>query len=490
MKAEHIPTKKHKVRRKANRKRLINIAIVCIVGFGAIHFSWRPVLSQYYQMKINRPVKQTEPKIKNGVLVDGMDLSGMTYEKALNTIKSKIKTDYEGVVFTIESSDGKHKYEYTLDDFDIKFNIDDTVKQAVNFAQTSSDNWWREFKTLESGTVNMPVMTYSPDKVNAAINKIKSDIIVEAKDATEKRVSGSFQVSQSQTGYNFDYEKVLNELTQSIKNNDFNKTIKFDITETKPKYESSIFTGADKLIGNYSSQYKGNDENRVQNLRNACSKINGVILYPGEEFSTNAHFNPCTEENGWALAGTIVKGKIEDSVGGGMCQVSSALYDSVLYAELEVTERHNHSMKVGYSPYAFDATLAGDYKDFKFKNNTNKAVYIESYLTSSNVVVNLYGEEIHPAGRTIELENKLIEETDPDEPVEKKDPTLLEGETEVVTPLKGYKYELYKKVYENGVLKETVKINTSTYSPRQQVTYIGTKKAETTTESTETTTKS
>ena len=158
MKAEHIPTKKHKVRRKANRKRLINIAIVCIVGFGAIHFSWRPVLSQYYQMKINRPVKQTEPKIKNGVLVDGMDLSGMTYEKALNTIKSKIKTDYEGVVFTIESSDGKHKYEYTLDDFDIKFNIDDTVKQAVNFAQTSSDNWWREFKTLESGTVNMPVM--------------------------------------------------------------------------------------------------------------------------------------------------------------------------------------------------------------------------------------------------------------------------------------------------------------------------------------------
>ena len=368
--------------------------------------------------------------------------------------------------------------------------IDDTVKQAVNFAQTSSDNWWREFKTLESGTVNMPVMTYSPDKVNAAINKIKSDIIVEAKDATEKRVSGSFQVSQSQTGYNFDYEKVLNELTQSIKNNDFNKTIKFDITETKPKYESSIFTGADKLIGNYSSQYKGNDENRVQNLRNACSKINGVILYPGEEFSTNAHFNPCTEENGWALAGTIVKGKIEDSVGGGMCQVSSALYDAVLYAELEVTERHNHSMKVGYSPYAFDATLAGDYKDFKFKNNTNKAVYIESYLTSSNVVVNLYGEEIHPAGRTIELENKLIEETDPDEPVEKKDPTLLEGETEVVTPLKGYKYELYKKVYENGVLKETVKINTSTYSPRQQVTYIGTKKAETTTESTETTTKS
>ena len=176
MNAEHRPTKKHKIRRKATKKRLVNIAVVFVVGLSAIHFSWRPALSHYYQIKINRPIKQTEPRIKKGILVDGMDLSGMTYEKALSTDKSKIKTNYEGVVFTIESTDGKHKYEYTLDDFDIKFNIDDTVKQAVNFAQTSSDNWWREFKTLESGTVNMPVMTYSPDKVNSAINKIKSDI--------------------------------------------------------------------------------------------------------------------------------------------------------------------------------------------------------------------------------------------------------------------------------------------------------------------------
>ena len=174
MNAEHRPTKKHKIRRKATKKRLVNIAVVFVVGLSAIHFSWRPALSRYYQMKINRPIKQTEPRIKKGILVDGMDLSGMTYEKALSTVKSKIKTNYEGVVFTIESTDGKHKYEYTLDDFDIKFNIDDTVKQAVNFAQTSSDNWWRRnLKLLESGTVNMPVMTYSPDKVNSAINKIK-----------------------------------------------------------------------------------------------------------------------------------------------------------------------------------------------------------------------------------------------------------------------------------------------------------------------------
>lgn len=469
---------------KYNSRRIVLFtAVFFILGLIVFHFSWRPVLSHYYQMKINRPVKATESKIQQGVLIEGLDLNGMPYSKALSTVQSKIKTDYEGVVFTIESTDQKHKYQYTLKDFDIAFDTEGAVKKAVDFAQLSSPNWWREFKTLEGGTVNFPVMTYNRNKIYSAVDKIKKDIVVEAKDATEKRVNGTFQISQSRTGYSIDSEKILSELMGYVEKREFNKTIKFDITEQKPKYTADIFTGADKLIGSYISPYKNNDKNRVQNLKTACSKINGVIVYPNEEFSTNALFNPFTEENGWALAGTIVKGKIEDSIGGGMCQVSSALYDAVLYAELKVTERHNHSIKVGYSPYAFDATLAGDYKDFKFKNDTSKPVYVEAYITSSDVIVNLFGEEIHSSDRRIELENKLIEETEPDEPIEKKDPTLPEGTTDVVKPLKGYKYELYKKVYENGVLKETVKLNTSTYTPRQQVTYIGTKKEETTVES-------
>jgi vancomycin resistance protein YoaR len=154
-----------------------------------------------------------------------------------------------------------------------------------------------------------------------------------------------------------------------------------------------------------------------------------------------------------------------------------------LEAELEIVERFNHSMKVGYADYAFDATLAGDYKDLKFKNNTGYPLYIEGYCTSSNVVVKIYGYEVHDSGRKIVFKNKYIKSTEPDEPKITYDDTKPEGYEEYTqTALQGQTYELYKYVYENGELVDTVKINTSTYSPRRAEITKGTKKPEVVTE--------
>jgi vancomycin resistance protein YoaR len=202
-------------------------------------------------------------------------------------------------------------------------------------------------------------------------------------------------------------------------------------------------------------------------------------LYPDEEFSTNEHFLPFTEKNGWREAGTIVQGKIEDSIGGGMCQVSTALYDALLEAEVQITERYNHSLKVNYSEYGMDAALAGDYKDLCFKNDTGAPLYIEAYVTRSNVVINIYGKEIHDAGRRIEFESKLIDTIEPGDPIITYDSTLPEGTENITTyALKGRVYELYKKIYENGELKDTVKINTSNYLSRREEKTVGTKKAD------------
>ena len=322
-------------------------------------------------------------------------------------------------------------------------------------------------------------MSYNKAQVRSYVNAIADKINVDAKDAGLKRMNGQFVVTPAQTGYKIDKETILSQVYDLIDSRDFGKEVIFDINVTEPKHKDADVNGITGIIGTYSSPYTGGDDNRIQNLRNGCAKINGVVIYPGEEFSTNAHFNPCTEANGWASAGTIVNGKIEDSIGGGMCQVSSALYMALLNAELKITERFNHSMKVGYADYGFDATLAGDYKDLKFINDTDCAIFIESYLANSNVIVNIYGKELHNTGRTLKFYNKFIKETPPDEPITKEDSSLPAGTKKLdVTAKNGYVYELYKEVYENGVLKDTVKINTSTYLPRRQVTLIGTKTAE------------
>ncbi len=458
---------------------LIMAAVFILLALALILFR-RPVMSMYYQWKIDRPIEQTTPVMDKNILIDGKEVGGMTAEEALELINSNVDSDTEGNAVVIKSSDNKHTYEYTFQDLDIKFDIDGAVKKAIDFGKNpDKDSWWREFKALEGGKVNFAVMSWSRPKVTSFVNAIASEINVEAKNAGFVRQNGTFTVTPSATGYAIDKDKLLADVVSAIENREFGKEITFDIKVTEPKYTDKDFQGFTGLIGTYSSPYTGGDANRIQNLKNGCAKINGVVVYPNEVFSTNAHFNPCTEANGWASAGTIVNGKIEDSVGGGMCQVSSALYMALLNAEVEITERHNHSMKVGYADYGFDATLAGDYKDLKFKNDTGCAIYLEAYTTASNVVVNIYGKEVHPAGRTLKFSNKFIDSKEPPDPVEKYDPELPEGTRQIeTTAMKGVTYELYKSIYENGVLKDTVKVNTSTYSPRGQVTLIGTKKAE------------
>ena len=472
-------------RRKRNkRKQFIRalsktiIAFIIVIAAGCL--LRRPVMSRYYQWKIDQPKEPAENVILPGILIDGKDVSGMSEEEAYKYINSKVDTNTEGNIITIKSSDGTYSYSYTFQDFELKFDVEGAAKTAINFAKDpESPDWWRQFKALEGGTVDFAIMSYDKAQVRSFVNAISDQITVEPKDAGLKHVNGQFIVTPAQTGYTIDKDAILDQVYELIDNRKFGEEVTFDIQSTEPKHKDADVSGITGIIGTYSSPYTGGDDNRIQNLRNGCAKINGVVVYPGEEFSTNAHFNPCTEANGWASAGTIVNGRIEDSIGGGMCQVSSALYMALLNAEVKITERFNHSMKVGYADYAFDATLAGDYKDLKFVNDTDCAIFIEAYLANSNVVINIYGKEIHDPGRTLKFYNKLIEETEPDEPITKEDDTLPAGTTKIdLTAKKGYVYELYKEVYENGVLKETVKINKSTYLPRRQVTLVGTKPLE------------
>lgn len=469
--------KKKRRLKKLSFKNVLVVVLICLLVW-VCRFR---IISAYCEFKLSMPYERGEAVIKKGVLIGGKDYSGKNMHQALAAVgdNESFEIKPEDIAVEIKSTDGKYTYSYKMSDFDVSFDPEGAVNKAVNFAQDeTSSSWLREFKALESGTVNFPVINYSRTKIANAVNTIASQINVKEQNASVKRVNGAFVISESKTGYSINSADILSKIIDNFDNKKFGETIQFEIKVTEPKIKTSDFQGADKLIGTFSSTYKKGDENRIQNLRNACEKINGVVVYPNEIFSTNAHFAPFTEANGWANAGTIVNGEIEDSLGGGMCQVSSVLYDALLKAELDVTERFNHSIKVGYAPYAFDATLAGDYKDLKFKNDTKKPVYIEAYLDSNSVNVNIYGEEIHESGRTVELENKFIESKEPEEPITKNDPDMYEGETRVISPLNSYTYELYKKVYINGVLKETVKMNTSTYKSRRQITYKGTKKKE------------
>lgn len=487
-------------KRKVKKKRKIGIFLIILV-FVAIISAGVLVLSNIssgniYEKNDEKILKYIEKQTKkeivfNNISVEGIDIGGLTLEDVQNKLKKEIVIPETNTAAVISSGDdGRYTKEYTMEDFGIYFDLEGAITSAYNYGRTGTEAEQLEaFKSLEYAPKDFKVMYFDEDKIRAVTNSIANGINVQPVDSVVKHENGKFNIIPSVVGYNMNADELYSALYDTlITNRKFGETITFTITQVNPKYTEDDFKYIDNEIGNCYSRYKGGDKNRITNLENGCNKIDGVVLYPDEVFSTNDHFNPCTYENGWRSAATIVKGKLEDSIGGGMCQVSSALYQAVLEAELEVVERFNHSMKVGYADYAYDATLAGDYKDLKFKNNTGYPMYIESYLTSSNVVVKLYGYEVHDSGHRIEFKNKLIKTTPPDEPKITEDNTKPEGYEEYTqSALDGKTYELYKYVYENGKLTDTIKINTSTYLPRRAEITKGTKKPEITTEaSTET----
>lgn len=424
-----------------------------------------------------------EPRFLQGISIGGVDVSNLTLEEAEKLLISKINTELEGNAVTVKSNDGTKVYTYSLEDFGVYYNIEAALKSAMGFGSVEEE-WISDYKQLQNGMVDFPVYFYDIGKIQSYVNAIAKENNIESKNAQCDRIDGKFKITEAVVGYKMDSRALYNQIIDLMDAKSFNTELLFELHTEQPKYFAKDFAYIDNELSSFSSSFTGGDKNRIQNLKNGCEKIDGTIIYPDEVFSTNEKFNPCTEANGWANAGTIVNGKIEDSIGGGMCQVSSVLYDAALYAELEIVERHNHSLKVGYSKYAFDATLSGDYLDLKFKNNTGYPLYLQSYISGSKVIVKFYGyDRFAGTGREIKLENKFVEETQPGEPIVKYDPELPEGTENIeVTALAGQKYELYKKVYINGKLTETVKINTSTYKPRREEKVVGQKKSEEATE--------
>ena len=230
------------------------------------------------------------------------------------------------------------------------------------------------------------------------------------------------------------------------------------------------------VLGSGTTSYNPEDDgNRDTNIRLAVEHINGTLLYPGEEVSANEVIGPQTAETGFKLGGTYSSGGVIQTYGGGVCQVTTTLYNAVLTAELEVTERHNHSFLIHYADPAFDAAIAEDSLDFRFVNNQSIPVYIEGTVDSEgNIVFNIYGDETRDPNRRIEFTNSTGEWID----YETKyiaDASLQFGYITATSGQEGLDAQLWKQIYygDNDIPEEEL-VNISRYQPMDMTYRIGT----------------
>ncbi len=217
-----------------------------------------------------------------------------------------------------------------------------------------------------------------------------------------------------------------------------------------------------------SETYMSGPENRRTNIRLAAAAVDGTILMPGETFSYNKIVGERTAAKGYKPATVYVGGLDKQELGGGICQLASALYYCTLYSNLEVVYRTNHRFAVTYVPHGLDATVAWGSIDYKFKNNTDYPIRISAYTEGTNLIVVFYGTKADDS--YVEMETRRLSST-PYSTVYQIDESLPAGETKTVTSAyTGYKYEVYRCVYDgDGTLISRTFENTSTYAYRDKV---------------------
>ena len=246
------------------------------------------------------------------------------------------------------------------------------------------------------------------------------------------------------------------------------------VTETQPARTGEQLAQIQDVLGTFSTNFSTGNASRSKNLRNGASKVNGCILMPGEEFSAYVTLTPFTIENGYASAGSYANGQVVDTVGGGACQLCTTLYNAALLSEMEITQRQNHSMVVGYVKPSQDSAIAGTVKDLKFKNPYETPIYIEGGVNGGTLTFTIFGKETRPANREIKFVSETLGVTDPGAPTTRVDPSLAPGaKVRVQSAHRGLRSRLWKYVYIDGVETEKEILHTDSYMASKAIYRVG-----------------
>ncbi|MCI5970489.1 MAG: VanW family protein [Oscillospiraceae bacterium] len=295
----------------------------------------------------------------------------------------------------------------------------------------------------------------------------------EPKDVEFGEKDGEVYFSEHITGVDFDVDaaqKILNE----NKNSSEVYYIPVEITQPQKTTQWFIDNRLTDTLGSFSTIYNAGNYDRSHNIALAAQKINGMVLMPGEQFSFNGVVGQRSAQTGFKTAKVYQGGEIVDGIGGGICQVSTTLYNAVLYADLSIDYRTNHSMPVSYAPAGRDATVSYGSIDFKFSNNQGYPIKLSCSASGGKLICSVYG--INLKHKKVEITTQTISTT-PFSVKEVEDNTLPEGTRKVKQAgSAGSVVDTFKTVYINGESQGTKKISRSNYSAITQIELVGTKK--------------
>ncbi len=447
---------------KKTKKALIFIFLLILVSFGIIYY-------------IYMEVSKFDSVIYPGVSIEGINLGMKTKNEAKNIIEDKYSKTITKKNINIAWDD--KEYNLSCAKLNPEYNVEKTIDNAYRYGKNL--NIFSKYKIIKFKKVkDYSLNLYYDNKVmNEFIDSIEKDINKEAKNATLTIDKGSILIVEEEDGFKLEKDKLKKILYTNVNSKNLN-----DINEKAPVKTLHAQIKQDELknintnVSSYSTNYRSiSSSQRANNIELATKAINGTLIMPKEDFSFNKTVGPRTAARGYQGAPVIVGNKVRPGLGGGICQVSGTLYNAVLKANINATERSGHSFPASYLPMGMDATIDYGNIDYKFKNTLDYPIYIEGITNGLNVTFNIYSNR--------SLKNKIYnissEVYETVKPIEKyiDDYSLPLGKTQIVKEGRiGYKVKVYRSTIENGkVIKKELLYN-DFYRPGESVLRRGIKR--------------
>lgn len=368
---------------------------------------------------------------------EGISLDGKNKTDIQAIINQKItELDQKSLTYIFQND----KQTYTWKDLGMNYKEKDIVDKIFKEQEGNAINRYKMRKQAENGELKRDYKltpqlnttayeSFMKDKYNETLkNPVNAELSVEG---------STVNISQSQNGEKIDKGKLTDLTKQAITSGTSDVTLPVTLLKPERSTEDIQKMGIKEVIAEYSTPMAGRNGNQSFNVNKSANTLSGVIVAPDETFSFNGRVGVTDAAHGYKSAAVYSQGKVIQSAGGGVCQVSSTLYSAALRADLGIVSRSNHSMPVNYLPLGQDAAVADYGPDLKFKNNTGNHIYIQAFSNGGSITTRIFGTN---TGKNVEVSSQVISRTN--------------DKITAVT---------YKKVTQNGEVVSNGQISKSVY---------------------------
>ncbi len=416
-----------------------------------------------------------------GVFVDGTHVGDMTLEEARQALSGATADDAN--MYSVTVAIGNQTWPINGSNVPAVRSMGNVLERAYAIGRTNTtailgtqQTPFRERVTTvmnlrEAGVNLASEAQFDEAALQAIVDEIAKAVTREPKDAQIKSfdfASRTFGFADEQVGVTIDSPALFQRIGDSLNRREQGVTITVDPVIKQPRVTKAQLAKDFRMIAAYTTDTT-NDKNRNNNISLACQAINGTALLPGAVFSFNKATGQRTTDKGYREAGAIAAGQSIEEVGGGICQVSSTLFNAVARANLEIVSRSPHAWPSTYVNRGEDATVNWPNLDFQFKNNQSTPVFIITYYKDRTCSAEVWGMSLGD-GVTIDLKSEVVQTISPSSEVRYvNNPNLAFGTSkETIKARTGYVVETYKVWYQNGQEIKREKMHTSTYKAYQR----------------------